>query len=129
MKIAAVLANITARREIDEDATVMDAIDVMSMTRSTCLLVTNRDGRGIGILSEHDIVKAFAAEGDNAKTSYISDYMSTKIIAVKEDDTVEAAIDLMTDRNIRHIPVVKEDGEIAGFLSIMELLAARKKAA
>lgn len=129
MKISAVLATITARREIDEDATVMDAIDVMSMTRSTCLLVTNRDGRGIGILSEHDIVKAFASEGDNAKTSYLSDYMSTKIIAVKEEDTVEAAIDLMTDRNIRHIPVVKEDGEIAGFLSIMELLAARKKAA
>ena len=42
---------------------------------------------------------------------------------------VEEVIDLMTDRNIRHIPVVTEDGDIAGFLSIMELLAARKKAA
>lgn len=129
MNIASVLASITNRREIDEDASVMDAIDIMNMTRSTCLLVTNRDGQGIGILSEHDIVKAFAAEGDNAKTSYISDYMTTKVIAVKETDTVEAVIDLMTDRNIRHIPVVKDNGDIAGFLSIMELLAARKKAA
>lgn len=129
MNIAAVLSNIPNRREIDEDASVMDAIDVMSMTRSTCLLVTNRDGRGIGILSEHDIVKAFATEGDNAKTSYISDYMTTKIIAVHEEDSIESVINLMTDRNIRHIPVVKAEGEIAGFLSIMELLAARKKAA
>jgi len=129
MNIAAVLASITNRREIDEDATVMDAIDVMNMTRSTCLLVTNRDGQGIGILSEHDIVKAFAAEGDNAKTSYLSDYMTTKVIAVKETDTIDETIDLMTDRNIRHIPVVKESGDIAGFLSIMELLAAKKKAA
>lgn len=129
MNIATVLASITNRREIDEDASVMDAIDVMNMTRSTCLLVTNRDGKGIGILSEHDIVKAFAAEGDNAKTAYISDYMTTKIIAVKESDSVESAIDLMTDRNIRHIPVVKDNGDIAGFLSIMELLSARKKAA
>ncbi len=55
--------------------------------------------------------------------------MTTKIIAIKESDTIEDAIDLMTDRNIRHIPVVKEDGDIAGFLSIMELLAARKKTA
>ncbi len=128
MNIAAVLANISTRREIDEDASIMDAIDVMNMTRSTCLLVTNREGKGIGILSEHDIVKAFAAEGDNAKTSYLGDYMTTKIIAVQESDSVESAIDLMTDRNIRHIPVVKADGDIAGFLSIMELLAARKKA-
>lgn len=129
MKIADVLANITVRREIDEDASVMDAIDVMNLTRSTCLLVTNREGKGIGILSEHDIVKAFAAEGDNAKTSYLGDYMTTKIIAVQESDSVEGTIDLMTDRNIRHIPVVKIDGEIAGFLSIMELLSARKKTA
>lgn len=129
MNIAAVLASITNRREIDEDASVMDAIDVMNMTRSTCLLVTDRDGKGIGILSEHDIVKAFAAEGDNAKTSHICDYMTTKIIAVKESDSVESAIDLMTDRNIRHIPVIKDNGDIAGFLSIMELLSARKKAA
>ena len=129
MNIAEVLAGITNRREIDEDATVMDAIDVMNMTRSTCLLVTNSEGKGIGILSEHDIVKAFASEGDNAKTSYLGDFMTTKIIAVKETDTVESTINLMTDRNIRHIPVVKKDGDIAGFLSIMELLAARKKAA
>lgn len=129
MNIATVLASITNRREIDEDASVMDAIDVMNMTRSTCLLVTNREGKGIGILSEHDIVKAFAAEGDNAKTAYIGDYMTTKIIAIKESDNVESAIDLMTDRNIRHIPVVRDNGEIAGFLSIMELLSARKKAA
>lgn len=129
MNIAAVLAHISARREIDEDASIMDAIDVMNLTRSTCLLVTDREGRGIGILSEHDIVKAFAAEGDNAKTSYLGDYMTTRIIAAQEGDSVEATIDLMTDRNIRHIPVVKADGEIAGFLSIMELLAARKKAA
>jgi|JI10StandDraft_1071094.scaffolds.fasta_scaffold21372_4 CBS domain-containing protein len=129
MKIADVLSTIKDRREIDEDATVMDAIDVMNMTRSTCLLVTNVDGKGIGILSEHDIVKAFATEGDNAKTSYIGDYMTTKIVAVHETDAVEEVIDLMTDRNIRHIPVVTEDGDIAGFLSIMELLAARKKAA
>lgn len=129
MNIATVLATISTRREIDEDASIMDAIDVMNMTRSTCLLVTNREGKGIGILSEHDIVKAFAAEGDNAKTSYLGDYMTTKIIAVQESDSVESTIDLMTDRNIRHIPVVKTDGEIAGFLSIMELLSARKKAA
>ena len=129
MNIAAVLASITNRREIDEDASVMDAIDVMSMTRSTCLLVTNNEGKGIGILSEHDIVKAFASEGDNAKTSYIGDYMTTKIIAVKESDSIESTIDLMTERNIRHIPIVKEDGDIAGFLSIMELLSARKKTA
>lgn len=127
MNIADVLTRIPDRREIDEDASIMDAIDVMSMTHSTCLLVTNREGQGIGILSEHDIVKAFAAEGDNAKTSYICDYMTTKIVAVHESDEVETVIDLMTDRNIRHIPVMKEEGEIAGFLSIMELLAARKQ--
>ncbi|MFN3828207.1 MAG: CBS domain-containing protein [Micavibrio sp.] len=128
MKIADVLAQIPTRRQIDEDASIMDAIDVMNITRSTCLLVTDREGHGIGILSEHDIVKAFAAEGDNAKTSYICDYMTTKIIAVSNDDDVEDVIDMMTDKNIRHIPVINGEN-IAGFLSIMELLAARKRVA
>lgn len=126
MQISSLLKNQRARHEISEEATIADAMDVMKSNRSRCLMVMDADGKDAGILSEHDIVRAFAQDGDNAKTSYVSDYMTRNVIAVNENETVDSVIDMMTDKNIRHIPVKDDGGTVRGFVSIMELLRARK---
>ncbi len=127
LKIVEILDKSMRQRQISEDATISDAIEVMRETRSNCLLVKDEEGRGIGILSEHDIVRAFSDEGDNAKTSCIGDYMTTKMVSINENDEIDKAIAVMTQKDIRHIPVVSNEGRLSGFISIMELLRARLK--
>lgn len=113
------------KREIGENATIADAIDVMKSVKYNCLLVKNAEGKGVGVLSEHDIVGAFAAEGDNARTSYVSDFMTLDIICAGEHQTLDEVIRLMAEKNIRHVPVISDSGHVVSFLSIMELLMAK----
>lgn len=116
------------KREISEGATIADAVDVMKDIKYNCLLVKDAYGKGIGILSEHDIVSAFADEGDNAKTSYVSDFMTMDIICAHENQTLDEVIKLMAEQNIRHVPILSESGGVLSFVSIMELIMAKMTA-
>ena len=113
------------KREIDEDSTIADAIDVMKGCNYNCLLVKNGDGIGVGIISEHDLVTAFAKEGDNAKTSYVSDFMQVDITCASENDTLDNVVKLMAENDLRVIPIVSDEGYVISFLSIMDLLMAK----
>lgn len=124
-KIAEIFDLSLDKREIYEGTTLADAIDVMKDVKYNCLLVKNKEGRGIGVLSEHDIVTAFAKEGDKAKTASVNDFMTLDIFCAREDDTLNDAIKLMADRNIRYAPVISKNNQVSCFISIMELLMAK----
>ncbi|MCB9989677.1 MAG: CBS domain-containing protein [Rhodospirillales bacterium] len=113
------------KREISENATIADAIDVMKGCNYSCLLVKNKDGIGIGIISEHDLVTAFSDEGDNAKTSYVSDFMQVDITCAGENDTLDNVMKLMAENDLRVIPIVSDEGYVISFLSVMELLMVK----
>lgn len=75
----------------------------------------------VGIVTDRDIVVRGVAEGlDN--TAKIGDVMTREIFSVKPDDFVFAAIRLMGDKQVRRVPVVTEDGELAGILSIADVV-------
>lgn len=113
------------RREIVETATIGEAIEIMKSLRYNCLLVKSAEGKSIGILSEHDIVSAFAEEGDNAKHARVADFMTLDIICATDDQTLDEVIRMMAENNIRHIPILSQGGYVVSFLSIMELLMAK----
>ena len=115
----------TSQREISEDSTIADAIAVMKDVNYNCLLVKNADRIGVGIISEHDIVEAFAEEGDNAKTSYVSDYMQVDVTCASDNDRLDDVIKIMAEENLRHIPIISDSGYVVSFVSIMELLMAK----
>ena len=88
-------------------------------------LVVSADGTTIaGIISERDIVRALAERGANALTEPVASLMSTDVVTATETATVEELMSLMTDRRIRHLPIIGERGLI-GIVSIGDVVKHR----
>ena len=77
-------------------------------------------GKLVGIVTDRDIVVRAIAEGKNAETK-IGDVMTTEIFSVKPNDFVFEAIRLMGDRQVRRVPVVGENGELAGIIAMADV--------
>ena len=78
------------------------------------------DGKLIGIVTDRDIVVRAVANGKTADTP-ISEVMTTELFTVAPDDFVFEAIRLMGDKQVRRIPVVSEDGSLAGIIAIADV--------
>ncbi len=78
------------------------------------------EGKLVGIVTDRDIVVRAIAEGKNAETK-IGDVMTTEIFSVKPNDFVFEAIRLMGDRQVRRVPVVGENGELAGIIAMADV--------
>ncbi len=74
----------------------------------------------VGIVTDRDIVVRAIAEGKNVETQ-IGDVMTTEIFSAKEDDFVFDAIRLMGDKQVRRIPVITENGELAGIIAMADI--------
>jgi CBS domain-containing protein len=78
------------------------------------------DGRLIGIVTDRDIVVRCVAEGRGAETP-INEAMTTEIFSVKPDDFAFEAVRLMGDKQVRRIPVITNDGTLAGIISMADI--------
>lgn len=89
-------------------------------------LVVSGDGSAIeGIVSERDIVRAASRSGADCFSATVGSVMSTDVITCALGDGVDRLMSLMTDRRIRHLPVVDEQGHLAGIISIGDVVKAR----
>jgi CBS domain-containing protein len=105
---------------IDGGATVFDAVKAMVEANVGALLIT--EGEKItGIFTERDYLRRIAVEGRRSRDTIVSDVMSSPVLVVTQETTVEEAMALMTDRRIRHAPVVDE-GALVGMISIGDLV-------
>jgi len=77
-------------------------------------------GKLVGIVTDRDIVVRSVAEGRNADSS-VAEAMTTELFTVKPDDFVFEAIRLMGDKQVRRIPVVTTDGELAGIIAMADV--------
>ncbi len=78
------------------------------------------DNKLVGIVTDRDIVVRAIAEGKDVSTK-IGDVMTTEIFSVKPDDFVFEAIRLMGDKQVRRIPVIAENGELAGIIAMADI--------
>ena len=109
---------------IRPDATVADAVEVLTKERIGAIVVSE-DGKGVdGILSERDIVIALAAYGEDLLTHPVDDIMTHTVITCDPSDTVGRLMEEMTNRRIRHFPVVA-GGRLIGIVSIGDLVKNR----
>ena len=110
---------------ITQTATLRQAIDQLTERRIGALVVSG-DGRKIeGIISERDIVRAASTSGPTALDGSVGSVMSTDVVTCSAGDGVDRLMALMTERRIRHLPVVDERGHIAGIVSIGDVVKAR----
>jgi len=110
---------------ITQTATLRNAVDLLTERRIGALVVSG-DGKAIeGIISERDIVRAVAASGPTALDGSVGSVMSIDVVTCSVGDGVDRLMELMTDRRIRHLPVVDDRGHLSGIVSIGDVVKSR----
>lgn len=115
---------VTARPDI----TVGEAARQLAANRIGAVVVVDGDGREpciVGIFSERDIVRSLANHGEAAFKMRIRDFMSTNVVTCHPADTVEALMAVMTNRRVRHLPVLGEGNALIGIITIGDVVKSR----
>ncbi|MGB2832879.1 MAG: CBS domain-containing protein [Methylotenera sp.] len=123
MKTVQQLINLKKYKEVISIAPhrpVFDALVVMAEYKIGALVVIQGE-KLVGIFSERDYAREVVLKGRSSKTTQISEVMTDKVLSVKPADTVEQAMSIMSDKRIRHLPVVEND-KVIGMLSIGDLV-------
>ncbi len=103
-------------------ASVFDALRMMSDKDIGAVLVL--DGEQIvGIMSERDYARKVVLLGKTSRETRVNEIMSSKVFTIHPDQTVEEAMELMTNKHIRHLPVI-EGNEVLGMISIGDVVKA-----
>ena len=124
MTIAAILATKGAHVEcIDADATLREAIDLLAGKRIGAAPVM-RGGAVAGILSERDLLYCLQQRGAAMLDARVEDVMTAPAVTVGPDQSILGALALMTQRRIRHLPVI-DGNRMVGFVSIGDLVKQR----
>ena len=107
---------------ITPDASVLEAIKLMAEKEVGALLVMTGE-KPVGIVSERDYARKVILKGRSSQKTPIQDIMTTHVVCVSPDQSIEECMALMTEKHIRHLPVM--DGErLRGMLSIGDLVKA-----
>ena len=107
---------------IVQDASVFDAIKLMADRGVGSLLVM--DGTDLkGIVTERDYARKVIIKGRSSESTQVGEIMSTDLITATSQQTVNDCMTMMTDKRIRHLPVVAGD-EVVGLISIGDLVQA-----
>ena len=111
--------------EIDGGASVFEAVQLMVEMNAGSLLVTE-GGEITGIVTERDYLRRVTLEGRAERETAVREIMSSPLIVASPQTTVDECMALMTDRRIRHVPVV-EEGKVVGLVSIGDLVKCKSK--
>jgi len=105
---------------IGPDLTLAQVCAELEQKRVGALIVCDAD-RVVGVVSERDIVRAVASDGAACLTRPVSDYMTKDVVFAEPAETVAILMTRMTDRRIRHLPVISE-ARLAGVISIGDVV-------
>ena len=107
---------------VEQDDSVLDAIKKMAEKKIGALLVMHDDELD-GIVSERDYARKVVLRGKSSRETPVRDIMTAEVVVTNPAETVEKCMELMTQKRVRHLPVV-EDGKVVGVLSIGDLVKA-----
>lgn len=103
------------------DASVYSAIELMADKGVGALLVIDGD-RLAGIISERDYARKIILQGKSSSDTFVREIMTLSPVTIRCEDTVDEAMRRMTENRIRHLPVIDAQGQVAGMLSIGDLV-------
>ena len=105
---------------VDAKKSVIEALTIMAKYRIGALIVTS-EAKMVGIISERDYAREIILEGKSSKVTKVEEIMTRKVITLSADDKFEKGLEVMTQKRIRHMPVM--DGkELLGMVSQGDLV-------
>lgn len=107
---------------IEADQQVYEALELLAEKDIGALLVY-KDKKVAGIISERDYARRVVLKGKSAETTPVSEIMTSEVLCVNPNQSIEECMALMTAKKIRHLPVV-EDEKILGIISIGDVVNA-----
>lgn len=124
MKIKNVLKDKTRNAifSVKSDATVLEALQQMAEKNIGAVLVID-EGQLVGIFSERDYARKVILLGRSSSQTLIKDVMTSKLITVSSEQKLEEAMIIMSEKHIRHLPIVDE-GELIGIISINDVVTS-----
>jgi len=108
---------------VDAEEPVLSAIQIMA-NRHVGALPVLRDGALVGVVSERDYARKVILLGRSSAETEVWQIMSSPVVTVRPEDEVRHCMQLMTERRIRHLPVVDATGAMVGMVSIGDLVRA-----
>ena len=122
IKIAAVIEGKGATvHSVSPDETVYNALKLMAEVNVGALLVKEND-KVAGIISERDYARKVVLQHKSSSETKVSEIMSSDVITISPNKTVDEAMTMMTNKGIRHLPVINDQGQLAGLVSIGDLV-------
>lgn len=106
---------------ISAGTTVLDALKIMAEKNIGSVIVTGADGQYQGIVTERDYSRKVILKGKSSTDTTVEEIMSTDLPKVSLQDKVERCMELMTDKNIRYLPVFA-DNELKGIISMSDVV-------
>jgi CBS domain-containing protein len=107
---------------VGPQTTVYDALKLMAERNIGAVLVLD-GGKPVGILSERDYARNVVLKGKTSKDTPVAEIMTAKLVFVRPEQNIEECMALMTDKRIRHLPVLDE-GQLLGIVSIGDIVKA-----
>jgi CBS domain-containing protein len=105
---------------VSENISVLDALKVMTEKNISAVLVM-KDEQLQGIFTERDYARKIILQGKSSKDTLIKEAMTANPITIKFSDSIDYCMELMTDKHIRHLPIVEND-EVKGMVSIGDVV-------
>ncbi|HZC36486.1 MAG TPA: CBS domain-containing protein [Chthoniobacterales bacterium] len=125
MEVTGTVSRILERKgssvwSIAPDAMVYDAIKQMAQ-RNVGALVVLEDAKLLGIISERDYTRKVILQGKSSKETLVGEIMTRELVTAQPNDNIGACMRVMTERRVRHLPVL-EGSKVIGIVSIGDLL-------
>ena len=107
---------------VGDDAAVIDAVRLMA-DKSIGAVLVMRGQRLVGILSERDYARKVVLRDRSSSSTPVAEIMTAEVISVGPSESVDRCMQIMTERRIRHLPVIEDDA-VVGVISIGDLVKA-----
>ncbi|HVM97260.1 MAG TPA: CBS domain-containing protein [Candidatus Acidoferrales bacterium] len=107
---------------VDPGMTVYATLELMAAKDIGAVLVVDEDGV-VGVFSERDYARQVILKGKSSRDTQVRDVMTSRVLFVQPDDSLEECMQLMTGKRIRHLPV-QEEGRLIGLISIGDVVKA-----
>ena len=108
---------------VGPDDSVLDALERMAEKEVGALVITEASGQIVGLLSERDYARKVVLLGRISKETPARDIMTAEVVCVAPEQSVDTCMGLMTQKHIRHLPVVIDE-KLAGLISIGDVVKA-----